>query len=109
MKEIVLALIDEAGIKSGFDEALDYIREHGIEKDFDKPFPIAICNITAEDEEEKEAKLNYNFDHQLIRDIGSVSFRELADAGYFDEGEVIAFIVITSSSEMAAYTTSLAS
>ncbi len=87
----ILALIDEAGIKSGFDEALEYIREHGIEKDFDKPFPIAICNISAEDEEEKEAKLNYNFDHQLIRDIGSVSFRELADAGYFDEGEVIAF------------------
>ncbi|MCB5234876.1 MAG: FapA family protein [Candidatus Cloacimonetes bacterium] len=87
----ILQLIDEAGIKSGFEEALDYIRDHDIEKDYDKPFPIAVCKISPDNEEEIEAKLNYNFDHELIRDINSIGLKELAQASYFDEGEVIAF------------------
>lgn len=87
----ILQLIDEAGIKSGFEEALQYIREHGIEKDFDKPFPIAICNMAAEPEEQGEAELSYHFDHELIRDLDTISLSTLSKASYFEAGQAVAF------------------
>ncbi|HNZ07726.1 MAG TPA: FapA family protein [Candidatus Cloacimonadota bacterium] len=39
----ILDLIDRAGIKYGFEDALRYIRAHNLEKDFDQPFPVAMC------------------------------------------------------------------
>ena len=39
----ILDLLDKAGIKYGFEDALRYIRKHNLEKDFDQPFPVAMC------------------------------------------------------------------
>jgi len=39
----ILDLIDNAGIKYGFEDAVRYIRKHNLEKDFDQPFPVAMC------------------------------------------------------------------
>lgn len=52
----ILELIDKAGIKNGFDEAARYMRRQGLEKEFDTPFPIALCQRG-----QGEASLNYYF------------------------------------------------
>ena len=44
----ILALIDEAGIKFGFEDALRYIRTNNLQKEFDQPFPIAMCKAGTE-------------------------------------------------------------
>ncbi|MCK9557540.1 MAG: FapA family protein [Candidatus Cloacimonetes bacterium] len=83
----ILDLIDEAGIKSGFEEAMQLIREHGIEKEYDKPFPVAICMKGPG----KEAALNYHFDPEAIpRDLKSLNFKELGRITYVKEGDVVA-------------------
>lgn len=82
----ILNLIEEAGIKTGFEEALRYIRENSLEKEFDVPFPIAICNVT-----ESEITLRYHFNPELNRDISSgVSFEDLDRLRYVHAGEVVA-------------------
>lgn len=53
----IMDLIDSAGICYGFDEALAWIAEQGFEKDFDKPFPIAMCKPSM-----GQQKLNILFD-----------------------------------------------
>ncbi len=84
----ILDLIDEAGIKSGFEEALQLIRERGIEKDFDKPFPIAVCE---KEEGKSEATLNYRFDPDAITgDISELDLATLSNTIYVNEGDVIA-------------------
>ncbi len=58
----ILQLIDQAGIKAGFDDAQRYINLHNLEKDFGTPFPIALCNAGA-----ASTKLRYYFDrHQKL-------------------------------------------
>lgn len=49
----ILDLIDEAGIKYGFEDALRYIRKHNLEKEFDQPFPLALCKAGADNSEVK--------------------------------------------------------
>jgi uncharacterized protein (DUF342 family) len=84
----ILDLIEEAGIKSGFDEALKLIRAQGIEKDFDTPFPIAVCN---RDEIEKEAQLHFHYDPIDIGDLGhDLNLSHLARSSYVHERDVIA-------------------
>lgn len=83
----ILDLIEEAGIKSGFEEALQMIRERGIEKEYDKPFPIAICKRG----ESKQATLQYNFDPELLpSDPANITLDLLTRAHYFAQGDVIA-------------------
>jgi uncharacterized protein (DUF342 family) len=83
----ILDLIDEAGIKSGFEEALQLVRERGLEKEYDKPFPIAICQKG----ESKEASLHYHFDPEAIpADIKEVKPEMLNRISYVHEGDVIA-------------------
>lgn len=84
----ILDLIDEAGIKSGFEEALQLIRERGIEKDFDKPFPIAVCT---KEEGKKEATLNYRFDPDAITgDASELDLATLSKIIYVNEGDIVA-------------------
>jgi hypothetical protein len=35
----ILDLLEQAGIKNGFEEAQRYMQKHSMEKDFDIPFP----------------------------------------------------------------------
>lgn len=83
----ILDLIDEAGIKSGFEEALQLIRERGIEKEYDRAFPIAICNKS----DSSEAGLHYHFDAEAITaDLCDLSMADLNKVSYVKEGDVIA-------------------
>lgn len=59
----IVKLIEEAGIKTGFEEALSHIREHSLEKEFDTPFPIAICSGKP-----NQSVLKYNFNPDLSLD-----------------------------------------
>jgi len=38
----ILDLVEQAGIKNGFEEAQRYMRKHSMEKDFDIPFHLAM-------------------------------------------------------------------
>lgn len=82
----ILDLIEEAGIKTGFEEAARYMRKHGLEKDFDIPFPIAMC-----DRVKGESKLNYFFDLNIAKNFtGRVRPEELARLTCIEAGTVIA-------------------
>lgn len=43
----ILDLILEAGITNGFEEAIRWMAENGYNKDYEKPFPVAICKASA--------------------------------------------------------------
>ncbi|PKN73358.1 MAG: hypothetical protein CVU50_03450 [Candidatus Cloacimonetes bacterium HGW-Cloacimonetes-3] len=82
----ILALIEEAGIKTGFDDAIRHIRENSLEKEYDVPFPIAICNV-----EESECTLRYHFNPDLRLDISSgINFMDLERISYIQAGAVVA-------------------
>lgn len=84
----IMNLIEEAGIKTGFDEALKYIQDNSLEREYEVPFPIAISNQDGSDD---TPKLHYHFDPQPImeffhtRDIGI-----LTGLAYVNQGDVIA-------------------
>lgn len=81
----ILALIEEAGIKTGFDEAIRHIRENSMEKEFDVPFPIAICNLS-----ESESILRYHFNPDLqINFAHGINFPELSKLSYVESGTVL--------------------
>ncbi len=82
----ILALIESAGIKTGFDEAQSYIREHSLEKEFDTPFPIAICSGKP-----NESVLKYSFNPDLSIDPHStVSFEVYQRINAVPSGALIA-------------------
>lgn len=82
----ILELIDSAGIKSGFEEAQKYIRKHGLEREFNTPFPIALCNRV-----QGEAQLNYYFDLEQAKNFdGSVSLEDLPQLTCIEAGAVLA-------------------
>jgi len=82
----ILALIEEAGIKTGFEEAIRHIRENSLEKDFDVPIPIAICNV-----KENTSILRYNFNPDLQIDLSaSINFTDLERLSYVQAGAVVA-------------------
>ena len=43
----ILDIIDAAGIKYGFEDALRHNRKHNLQRDFDQPFAIAMCKASA--------------------------------------------------------------
>lgn len=108
----VLELIKNVGICYGQDEALAWMAENGFDKDYEKPFPIAICKPS-----KSHSSLNYHFDCNLTynpdaewswEDVRTWTFIQkdalLADLSInlFDEGGSIYNVVgelITSSSE----------
>lgn len=82
----ILELIDSAGIKSGFEEAQKYIRQHGLEREFNTPFPIAMCSRV-----KGEAQLNYYFDLDLAKNFdGSVRLEDLPQLTCIQAGSVLA-------------------
>ncbi|MDD2230224.1 MAG: FapA family protein [Candidatus Cloacimonetes bacterium] len=82
----ILALIEEAGIKTGFEEAIRHIRENSLEKDFDVPFPIAICNL-----KESTCTLRYQFNPDLqINFNAGINFTDLERISYVQAGAVVA-------------------
>jgi cytoskeletal protein CcmA (bactofilin family) len=82
----ILALLDEAGIKTGFSEALSYIRDHSLEKEYDVPFPIAICNRA-----EATTTLRYRFNPDLqLDDENGLSYQALESLCFVQAGAVVA-------------------
>jgi len=53
----ILELIKTTGICYGQEDAFAWMAEHGFDKDYEKPFPIAICKPS-----ESRTHLNYHFD-----------------------------------------------
>lgn len=82
----ILELIDRAGIKTGFDEALKYMRQHGIEKDYGIPFPVAMCNHV-----KGESRLIHYFDTAQALDLETkISLGMLDKLTCVEAGAVIA-------------------
>jgi len=82
----ILDLIEEAGIRTGFEEAARYMRKHGLEKDFDVAFPIAMSRRV-----KGESKLNYFFDLNEAKDFsGKVDASELEKLTCIEAGTVVA-------------------
>ncbi len=82
----ILELLERAGIKNGFEEALRLIRKQGLEKEFGVPFPVAVCNYV-----KGESKLEYYFDLQQAKGFaGSVGVEELPRLICIEAGTVIA-------------------
>lgn len=84
----ILDLLDEAGIKTGFEEAMQLMRDRGIEKEYDQPFPIALSHTETET---REVKLNFHFDSSLNMDrIAELSLTDLAELSYAQAGDCLA-------------------
>lgn len=82
----ILDLIEEAGIKNGFEEALKYMRKHGMEKEYDTPFPVAMSNPVR-----GESKLSYYFDLEQARHFdGRIRPDEMAKLTSVEAGTVLA-------------------
>lgn len=82
----ILALIDEAGIKNGFDEAVEYLRLQSLEKEYDVPFPIAMCN-----KQECNIMLHYKFNPDLpLTAETPIDVATLAKLIPFRTGDVVA-------------------
>jgi hypothetical protein len=82
----ILDLIDLAGIKNGFEEALQYMRMHNLEKDNNTPFPIAMCNRV-----QGESKLHYFFQTESARDFnGVIHPADLSSLTCIEAGSVLA-------------------
>jgi cytoskeletal protein CcmA (bactofilin family) len=47
----ILNLIEESGIRYGFEDALEWMADNGYNKDFEKPFPVAICKTAVNKEQ----------------------------------------------------------
>lgn len=82
----ILDLIEIAGIKAGFEEALRYMRKHGLEKEYQTPFPVAMCVRV-----KGESKLNYYFDLEHAKSFGgTVDIAELTTLTCIEPGTVLA-------------------
>lgn len=82
----ILDLLERAGIKNGFEEAQRYMRKHSMEKDFDFPFPIAMCSRV-----QGETKLNYYFNlNQAKQRQREIHLDDLPNLTRIEEGTVIA-------------------
>lgn len=55
----ILNLMEEAGIKYGYEDALKWLQDNDFQKDYNEPFPIAICKPQS-----TEARIHYYFEHQ---------------------------------------------
>jgi len=82
----ILDLLEQAGIKNGFEEAQRYMQKHSMEKDFDIPFPLAMCSRV-----QGETKLNYYFNlNQAKQRQREIHLNDLANLTRIEEGTVIA-------------------
>lgn len=82
----ILNMIDDAGIVNGFDEALEWIAQNGFNKDFDKPFPVAICKTTMNKE-----SINILFDKNLTYSSDKpISLKDIQFWKAVEPGEALA-------------------
>ncbi len=82
----ILDLIKEAGIKNGFEEALKYMRKHGMEKEYNTPFPVAMCNPVR-----GETRFSYYFDLERARHFdGKIAPEDLTGLTCVEAGTVLA-------------------
>ncbi|MEN6444579.1 MAG: FapA family protein [Candidatus Cloacimonas sp.] len=82
----IIALLEEANIKNGFEEAAEYMRLQTLEKEFATPFPIAMCNI-----KKSESMLRYNFNPDIIGNPETdVTFMMLSKLKLYHAGDVVA-------------------
>jgi uncharacterized protein (DUF342 family) len=82
----ILNLIDDSGICHGFEEALEWMAENGYNKDFDKPFPVAICKTSASNE-----TISHRFDPtRSYNPEKEWQFRDVQTWTYVEEGSVLA-------------------
>jgi len=82
----ILALVEEAGIKYGFDEAIRHIRDNSLEKEFDVPFPIAISS-----DKETTSTLHYNCNPDLQLNLANgISFSDLGRLNFMNAGSCVA-------------------
>lgn len=95
----ILNLIDDSGICHGFEEALDWMAENGYNKDFEKPFPVAICKSSFSNEtiiHHFDLARTYNPDKEWqFKDVQSWAFTEegtiLAEISFnlFNDGALV--------------------
>jgi len=82
----ILDLIDHSGICYGLEDALAWMAENGIDKDFNKPFPVAICKPSS-----SEQILNFQFDKVRTYKSGQAwTFEELKDWTFVEQSAVLA-------------------
>ncbi len=82
----ILDLIEESRIRYGFEEALHWMVKESFEKDFNKPFPIAMAKHSA-----ATPQLNYHFDTENIyHPQRAWTFEELQSWSYVEKGAVLA-------------------
>jgi len=82
----ILSLIESAGIKTGFEEAIEHIRAHSLEKEFDNPFPIAICKGG-----NSESVLRYHFNPDVCPDpLQTMSYHDFSHLTVVAAGAPIA-------------------
>ncbi len=82
----ILDLIEQNGICYGFEEALAWMADNGMEKDFNKPFPVAICKPS-----NSEQLLNILFDKvKTYNPDKEWTFDDVKDWTFIEQGAVLA-------------------
>jgi uncharacterized protein (DUF342 family) len=87
----ILSLIQDAGIRNGFDEALEWMAENGYNKDFEKPFPVAICKASINKEQIKlhfDPEKAYNPDKEW-------NFKDIVNWSCVEPGKTLADIPLS--------------
>ncbi len=80
----ILDLIDEIGIKYGIEEALKKMSQDGTDKEFNTPFPIAICKRGA-----ARQAMNYYFESEFS-DPDELPLEQLQKLTFFGKDSVLA-------------------
>ncbi len=94
----ILNLIDDAGICNGFEDAIQWMSENGYNKDYDKPFPVAICKTATQNE-----TVNYQFDTaKTYLPDKDWSFRDVQTWPYVEAGTPLANVAFNLFSEGAS-------
>jgi uncharacterized protein (DUF342 family) len=84
----ILGLIQDAGICYGFEEALEWMSANGYNKDFEKPFPVAICKSALSKE-----KVTVLFDRENSFDPEAEwNLKEMSNWASVDQGTPLAEI-----------------
>jgi len=82
----ILDLIADAGICYGFENALAWMADNGAEKEYEKPFPVAICKPS-----QSEQKLNLLFDSEhTFKPDCEWSFADIAGWTFVEQGATLA-------------------
>jgi len=87
----ILSLIQDAGIRNGFDEALEWMAENGYNKDYEKPFPVAICKASINKE---QIKLHFDTEKAYNQDK-EWNFKDIVSWSCVEPGKTLADIPLS--------------